>query len=81
MSLASTTTATYRPVAHYHAQHPGILFEKDATSKKYSYRTCPICSERLLVRIHGSLVYKWIIQHFAAQHNEWLHVVVNLQEF
>ena len=48
--------------------------------KKYSYRPCPICQKRLLVRIHGSLVYKWIIEHFAVKHNEWLHVVVNLHE-
>ncbi|KAG2221100.1 hypothetical protein INT45_008621 [Circinella minor] len=48
--------------------------------KKFSYRPCPICQKRLLVRIHGSLVYKWIIEHFAVKHNEWLHVVVNLHE-
>lgn len=48
--------------------------------KRYTYRPCPICQNRLLVRIHGSLVYKWIIEHFAVKHNEWLHVVVNLHE-
>lgn len=46
--------------------------------KKYSYRPCPMCSERLLVRIHGALVYKWINLHFATKHHEWMHVVVNL---
>jgi hypothetical protein len=46
--------------------------------KKYSYRTCPMCSERLLVRIHGAFVHKWINLHFANRHHEWMHVVVNL---
>jgi hypothetical protein len=47
---------------------------------KYSYRTCPICSQRLLVRINGSFVYKWISTHFSTHHHEWMHVVVNLHE-
>ncbi|ORZ22123.1 hypothetical protein BCR42DRAFT_405537 [Absidia repens] len=47
---------------------------------RYTYRTCPICSERLLVRLHGSLVFKWINHHFSTRHHEWMHVVVNLHE-
>lgn len=47
---------------------------------KYSYRTCPICSQKLLVRINGSFVYKWISTHFSTHHHEWMHVVVNLHE-
>ncbi|ORX55163.1 hypothetical protein DM01DRAFT_1032270 [Hesseltinella vesiculosa] len=47
---------------------------------KYTYRTCPICSERLLVRMYGSFVYKWINHHFSTRHHEWMHVVVNLRE-
>ncbi|CEG76467.1 Putative DNA repair helicase rad15 [Rhizopus microsporus] len=42
------------------------------------YRACPMCSERLLVRIHGAFVHKWINLHFATKHHEWMHVVVNL---
>ncbi|CAO3654864.1 unnamed protein product [Mucor hiemalis] len=49
-----------------------------SADKKYSYRTCPMCSERLLVRIHGAFVHKWINLHFANRHHEWMHVVVNL---
>ncbi|KAL1935094.1 hypothetical protein VTP01DRAFT_4234 [Rhizomucor pusillus] len=70
----------------YDQKHPQQLLldhkshKMQPASTKYSYRPCPICSERLLVRIHGSFVYKWILDHFAAQHNEWLHVVVNLRE-
>ncbi|SAL96101.1 hypothetical protein [Absidia glauca] len=47
---------------------------------KYTYRACPICSERLLVRLDGSLVFKWINYHFSTRHHEWMHVVVNLHE-
>ncbi|RCH83722.1 hypothetical protein CU098_006782 [Rhizopus stolonifer] len=50
------------------------------TTTRYSYRTCPICSQRLLVRINGSFVYKWISTHFSTHHHEWMHVVVNLHE-
>ncbi|KAK4517949.1 uncharacterized protein ATC70_001298 [Mucor velutinosus] len=50
----------------------------NSVDKKYSYRTCPMCSERLLVRIHGAFVHKWINLHFANRHHEWMHVVVNL---
>lgn len=49
-------------------------------NNKFSYRTCPICSQKLLVRINGSFVYKWISTHFSTHHHEYMHVVVNLQE-
>ncbi|CAO3629992.1 unnamed protein product [Cunninghamella blakesleeana] len=48
------------------------------STKKYSFQTCPICSEKLLVRMHGSFVHKWINLHFSSHHHEWMHVVVNL---
>lgn len=52
----------------------------NSINNKYSYRTCPICSQKLLVRINGSFVYKWISTHFSTHHHEWMHVVVNLHE-
>ncbi|ORZ12242.1 hypothetical protein BCR42DRAFT_420284 [Absidia repens] len=48
------------------------------TPKKYSYQPCPICSERLLVRMHGTFVFKYISLHFSMYHHEWMHVIVNL---
>ncbi|KAI8887465.1 hypothetical protein K501DRAFT_242243 [Backusella circina FSU 941] len=54
------------------------LDSRSITIAKYSYKTCPMCSERLLVRIHGAFVYKWVTLHFANKHHEWMHVVVNL---
>jgi hypothetical protein len=53
---------------------------ENARSHRYLYRTCPICNERLLVRINGSFVYKWVSNHFSVHHHEWMHVVVNLHE-
>ncbi|KAI8878846.1 hypothetical protein K501DRAFT_28088 [Backusella circina FSU 941] len=49
------------------------------TASRFMYKTCPICSERLLVRINGTFVYKWISKHFTSHHHEWMHVVVNLR--
>ncbi|OAD77902.1 hypothetical protein PHYBLDRAFT_141767 [Phycomyces blakesleeanus NRRL 1555(-)] len=45
---------------------------------RFSYRSCPLCSTPLLVRIHGSFVYKWLNSHFAKSHHEFMHLVVNL---
>jgi hypothetical protein len=47
-------------------------------SGRYHFRKCPICTERLLVRINGCFVHKWINAHFATHHFEHLHVVVNM---
>lgn len=55
-------------------------YSHTTNNNKYSYRTCPICSQKLLVRINGSFVYKWISTHFSTHHHEWMHVVVNLHE-
>jgi hypothetical protein len=61
---------------HHHHYHQN----SSTMNTKFSYRTCPICSQKLLVRINGSFVYKWISTHFSAHHHEWMHVVVNLHE-
>ncbi|KAG2173424.1 hypothetical protein INT44_008776 [Umbelopsis vinacea] len=53
---------------------------RHSSGTQYSYRPCPICEEKLLVRIDGSLVHKWINSHFSSRHHEWLHTVVNLHE-
>ncbi|KAM3579915.1 hypothetical protein VKS41_007635 [Umbelopsis sp. WA50703] len=53
---------------------------RHSSGTQYSYRACPICEEKLLVRIDGSLVHKWINSHFSSRHHEWLHTVVNLHE-
>ncbi|CAO3651992.1 unnamed protein product [Cunninghamella blakesleeana] len=92
--LSSPTTPTNTHPHHYNHNHHNhriyqpllskslITKKENATNvvAKYSYRTCPICSERLLVRIHGTFVYKWINLHFSTRHHEWMHVVVNLHE-
>ncbi|KAL4209836.1 hypothetical protein AB4K20DRAFT_1905368 [Rhizopus microsporus] len=57
-----------------------LLNNKQKAKDRFSYRTCPICQQKLLVRINGSFVYKWISQHFSTYHHEWMHVVVNLHE-
>lgn len=38
---------------------------RHSSGTQYSYRACPICEEKLLVRIDGSLVHKWINSHFS----------------
>lgn len=75
MSNTATATAVSPTApAHYHFN------AATNTNSKFSYRTCPICEQRLLVRINGSFVYKWISTHFSTHHHEWMHVVVNLHE-
>lgn len=73
-SANKTTSNTYQNIVNK-------TVEPTTTNNgKYSYRTCPICSQRLLVRINGSFVYKWISTHFSTHHHEYMHVVVNLHE-
>lgn len=65
--------------------HSNLIVKGQTTkinnSDRYSYKTCPICSQRLLVRINGSFVYKWISTHFSTHHHEWMHVIVNLNQY
>jgi len=46
----------------------------------YEWRQCPIegCNQKLLVRINGVLVYKWMSQHFSSRHPEFHHIIVNM---
>ncbi|CAO3651467.1 unnamed protein product [Cunninghamella echinulata] len=74
--LSSSSTRIYQPLLSKSL----ITKKKTMPVAKYSYRACPLCSERLLVRIHGTLVYKWINLHFSTKHHESLHIVVNLHE-
>ncbi|KAG2202676.1 hypothetical protein INT46_011947 [Mucor plumbeus] len=65
---------------HYQYNNNSTAMNTTKNNSRFSYRTCPICEERLLVRINGSFVYKWISTHFSSHHHEWMHVVVNLHE-
>ncbi|RCI03558.1 hypothetical protein CU098_010313 [Rhizopus stolonifer] len=57
-----------------------LLKNKQKAKDRFSYKSCPLCEKKLLVRINGSFVYKWVSQHFSTYHHEWMHVVVNLHE-
>ena len=75
---STTTVSAVRN--HYQYNNNSAVMSNAKNNSKFSYRTCPICEERLLVRINGSFVYKWISTHFSSHHHEWMHVVVNLHE-
>ncbi|KAL0075644.1 hypothetical protein J3Q64DRAFT_1840363 [Phycomyces blakesleeanus] len=84
-STSSTMITQSSFVHHYNFhQHSTKLLAAplskphEGPASKYTYRPCPICSERLLVRIYGAFVHKWINLHFATHHHEFMHIVVNL---
>lgn len=79
-SIASSGLIHQSLVFNKPKQHTVVPNYSCINNNKFSYRTCPICSKKLLVRINGSFVYKWISTHFSSHHHEYMHVVVNLQE-
>ncbi|KAK4516989.1 uncharacterized protein ATC70_000317 [Mucor velutinosus] len=76
----TATTVTSAAFSHYQFNAASSNNNNNNNNSKFSYRSCPICEQRLLVRINGSFVYKWISTHFSTHHHEWMHVVVNLHE-
>lgn len=78
--MSNTATATTTAVPSTASSHYHFNAASSNNNSKFSYRSCPICEQRLLVRINGSFVYKWISTHFSTHHHEWMHVVVNLHE-
>ncbi|OBZ84691.1 hypothetical protein A0J61_07264 [Choanephora cucurbitarum] len=77
-SSLATTSRLFLNQSLCSNESPTIHLPRKRVTTKYSYRTCPICSQRLLVRINGSFVYKWISTHFSTHHHEWMHVVALL---
>ncbi|GAN01338.1 hypothetical protein MAM1_0006d00771 [Mucor ambiguus] len=80
MSNTATATAASSTASSHYYFNAASNNNNNNNSSKFSYRSCPICEQRLLVRINGSFVYKWISTHFSTHHHEWMHVIVNLHE-